>query len=203
MQVHTLTVPALVAMWGIVTCVLCQVYTNDIAWAAIVVLVAIVDIIGRSDIYIYVLFLKIVSGMLHTRMVPDFVAYPLDVIYMLMATGIMYKKRSRRSRHIALMCTAISCIVVSKHSNIASQPIHVVACRLLLYVACVIYSMAEQWEAVARSMWILHVQQWVLPVALVQLYMYGTRVSRTHIAPPVERTKQSSVVWTAQGPMAV
>ena len=197
------TVPAVVVLCGILVCLLNQTYAQDIAWAGIVISVVTIDIFDKGGAYIYVLFAKLVSGMMHTRMVPDFVVYPLDVIYMFAGTGIMDRKNNTKSRQIALMCTATSCIVMARHSNVILQPIHMVACRLVLYVGCVVYSTVDKWTAVSRSIWVLHVHYFILPAAAVQLYMYMIRRPRTRLVTPVVPAKKNSVVWTAQGPMAV
>lgn len=195
------TVPSIVVVCATLSCLLKQTFSNDIAWTCIVIAVVSIDLFDKGSAYIYLLFAKLVSGMMHTQMVPDFVVYPLDVIYIFAGTGIMDRKNKKKSRQIALICTATSCIAVARHSNIVLQPIHIIACRLVLYVGCVVYSTLDDWMAVCRSMWVLHVHYFMLPAAAVQLYMHAVRRPRMRLA--TLPSKKSSVVWTAQGPMQV
>ena len=200
------TVPIAVALCGAIVCTVHQAYASDTAWACAVVAVVAIEILDRGSAYSRVLFAKVVAGMMHTRVVPDFVVYPLDAVYMIAATGVFDKRSARRSsRYVALVCTATSCIVVARHSNVVSQPMYIVACRLAMYVGCAVYSGASEWAAVIRSIWILNVHPWLLPLAPVQLYAFAARAPLKRRAPfkVVTQTAPPQLVWTASGPMQV
>ena len=198
------TVAVAVGLCGVIVCAVHQAFTRDTAWACAVVAVVAIEILDRGSAYSRVLFAKIVAGMMHTQVVPDFVVYPLDVVYMIAATGVLDRRSARRSsRHVALVCTATSCIVVARHSNVVSQPMYIVACRLAMYVGCAVYSGASEWAAVIRSIWILNVHPWLLSLALVQLYAFARRAPQKRRPVSQAQPQAAQVVWTASGPMEV
>ncbi len=175
---------------------------RNAVWVCVVLSVSIVATLGEFPPYAIVIFGKLTACALRTRLVPDFIVYPLDFAYMLVATGITGQ---RRARSVAIACMAASCIVMAPHSNVLVQPWYAMALRVGLYLGCVFCSNCKgKWAIVTHTLWIMNVHPALLVLAGVQLYLTAVKRNRARIlANSATSQPAKTVVWTASGPMQV
>ena len=175
---------------------------RNAVWVCSILSCSIVALLGEFPPYATVIFGKLIACVLRTRLVPDFIVYPLDFGYMLVATGITGRQRSRG---VAIACMATSCTVMAPHSNLLFQPWYTMALRVVLYLGCVVFSNCKgNWAVVTHTLWIMNVHPALLVLAGVQLYLTAVRGKRRLTTVTSKPSKPStSVVWTASGPMQV
>jgi len=180
-----------------------QVVPNrNAVWVCSILSCSIVALFGEFPPYATVAFGKLIACVLRTRLVPDFVVYPIDFGYMLVATGMT---GHQRSRSVAIACMATSCTVMAPHSNLLLQTWYIMALRVILYLSCVVFSNCKgSWAVVTHTLWILNVHPALLTLAGVQLYLTAMKSNRRLPTVTTKLTNPSkSVVWTASGPMQV
>lgn len=153
--------------------------THEVAWVCAAAAILFLQHINKLSPQYAALMGKIISSTQKTVSLPNMYVYPMDAVYVAIATYTMANTLHRKchmfqkqlSHRKMMLCVFIvlSYVAHGRHSNILNQPMWQSAARVTLYVVASRVSRSTDWDTLGKTLWILNVPFAVLIIVPIQL----------------------------------